>query len=511
MDYFFNPGGIAVIGATQNPNKGGNAIIRNLITGFTGGIYPVNPRYSEINGLKCYPSVLDVPDPVDLAIVFIPAGLVPDAIAECAERGIRGVMIESGGFAETGENGKALQDKTLKIAKDKGVRLWGPNCMGLVDSKSRHVFSFVSPNIWDFGLKTGGVSLIVQSGMLSGVFLIDNMTHGFMGASKVCSIGNKMDVEESELLSYLIDDPETKSIGLYLESIKNGRRFIDVCRRSTKPIVILRGGKSAKGAKAAMSHTASLSGDGAVLSGALAQVGVVEADDFRQMIELSQTLSIVSKPAEEACGRIAILTYSGGAGIVSTDFMDTLGLEVADFAPGTIEALKKVFPDWMPVSNPVDLWPAVEKNGAGVAYGEALKAVCADKDVDAVFIHCFVGGFGLTPDIETLAATSKSAGKQLFCWLLGDSEGAKELHEYATSLGIPVYRELHRAVECISAVYNSNRRHILQETVSASQIQLPDDARTILKEEKGVLDEYQSKRILSSVEIPVVEESVVEN
>jgi acetyltransferase len=281
MEFFFKPKGIAVIGASANPVKGGYFILNNLIKGFQGGIYPVNPAYPAIDGLPCYPSVLDVPDPVDLAIIFVPAPRVPRVLRECARRGIKGAMIESGGFAESGPEGRQLQDRIIEIRRETGIRIWGPNCMGLVDAVHNFVFSFVLPAIWEKGLDSGNVSLVVQSGMLSAGFLIDIMSNGIMGISKACSIGNKADVNECDILEYLIDDPDTGVIGLYLESIPHGRRFMALCRRSLKPIVVLRGGKSRKGAEAAKSHTASLAGNGAVVGAALAQVGVVEAVDFK--------------------------------------------------------------------------------------------------------------------------------------------------------------------------------------------------------------------------------------
>ncbi len=241
--------------------------------GYGGKIYPVNPRYEEINGLKCYPSILDVPDPVELAIVYVGAKLVPQTIEDCAKRGLSGAMLQSAGFSESGPEGAALQRKTAEIAERTGIRLWGPNCMGLVDAANKIIFSTVAPSIWSAGMTPGNVSLIVQSGMLAGAFLIDLMTHGTMGISKACSIGNKMDIHECDILEYFLDDPKTGVIGLYLESIVDGPRFIELCRRSTKPIVVLKGGKSAKGAEAALSHTASMAGNDAVVSGAFRQAG----------------------------------------------------------------------------------------------------------------------------------------------------------------------------------------------------------------------------------------------
>ena len=511
MDFFFNPKGIALIGATTNPAKGGFSILKNLLKGFTGKIFPVNPRYASIEGLTCYASVLDVPDPVDLAIVFVPAPLVPKAIQDCALRKIPGVMIESGGFSETGPEGKKLQDKLQGISRDTGIRLWGPNCMGLVDAVRRHVFSFVSPSIWDYGIIAGEVSLIVQSGMLSAGFLIDTMTHGTMGISKVCSIGNKVDVEESQLLEYLIGDPHTKAIGLYMESIADGRRFMEICSRSPKPIVALKGGKSRKGAEAAMSHTASLSGNGAIISGAMSQAGIIEATDFKQMMDLCRTLAAFPSLPRNLPGRVAVLTYSGGAGIVSADFIENLGLEVADLSSRTLKILESVFPEWMPVANPVDLWPAVEKNGGEKTYMTAVAAVCADPGVDAIFLHLFAGGFSLNFDLSPLADIVKTSGKPMVAWLIGEREQARDLQIAIQKQGIPVFREIRRSVECLCALFKRNNR---EAPWHASIDSFPLEAacgkwRQVLATAAPLLDEHVSKQILADIGIPTVPEKIV--
>jgi len=239
MEFFFKPRGVAIAGATANRQKGGYSILYNVRRGFKGSIYPVNPRYREIDGLPCFPSIMDVPDPVDMAILFVPAAAVPDMAVQCAHRGIRGVIVESGGFSEVGPEGRSLQEQLCRIVADTGLRVWGPNCMGLIDTATETVFSFVTPSIWEDGLLRGGVSLVVQSGMLSGGFLIDAITHGDTGFSKVCSLGNKVDVNECEILAYLLDDPDTEAVGLYLESFVDGRRFIDICAASDKPVVVL--------------------------------------------------------------------------------------------------------------------------------------------------------------------------------------------------------------------------------------------------------------------------------
>jgi acetyltransferase len=458
MNFFFKPKGIALIGASANPLKGGYSILKNLITGYQGPIYPVNPRYRDIEGLQCHDSVLAVPDPVDLAIVFVPARPAVEAVKDCARRGIRGVMVQSAGFSESGESGRALQAELIKIKEKTGMRIWGPNCMGLVDAVNRHVFSFVLPVIWNDGLRAGDVSLIVQSGMLSAGFLIDAVSHGIMGISKACSLGNKADVDECDILEYLIDDSNTRVIGAYLESIADGPRFLAACRKTNKPIVVLKGGKSARGAEAAMSHTASLAGNSAVVHGALSQAGVMEAVDFKQMLDLCRTLAMQKHFSPRGPGRIAVVTYSGGAGIVSTDFMEAMDLDTARLSPETIALLEQIYPEWMPPANPVDLWPAIEKSGPDTAYAKAFEAVCSDPGVDAVLYHVFIGGTIKQMDVSPLAEIANRYHKPVFIWLLGNRTYAHDFQMHAQSLGFPVYRELYRAVECMAAFFKNKKR-----------------------------------------------------
>ncbi len=513
MEFFFKPGGIAVVGATASKGKGGNIIVSNLKKGYSGKIYPVNPGYKEIEGLPCYPSVADVPDPVDLAIVFVAAHMVPRVINDCAKRKIPGVMIQSAGFSETGPNGIALQQEIKQIAEKTGIRLWGPNCMGLVDANQRFIFSTVTPAIWDTGLPCGNVSLIAQSGMLAGAFLIDLMSHGTMGISKVCSIGNKMDVDENDLLAYLIDDPETAAIGLYLESFTDCRRFMALSRRSAKPIVVLNGGKTAGGAAAAVSHTASLSANGALVSGAMAQAGIVEASGFYQLTDYCKTLGMYPKIPSRGRNRVAVLTYTGAAGIVSADIMDRHNLELSALNTATLDALQTVFPTWMPPSNPVDMWPGIILNGSKKTYNKAMEAVCADPGVDAVFVHCFAGGFSLEADLDRMAKTAKEAGKPLVCWISGERDRVYQFQVSAQKTGVPVFREVMRAVECLGTLLNRHPRGIeTDEGPDASEQirRLKKDTRLhVLTLEKGPLDEYVSKQVLEASGIPVVEETPV--
>jgi len=353
MEFFFKPNGIAVVGATPEPYSGGRNLLTNLAFGYEGPIYPVNPKYDEILGLKCYPRVSEIQGPLDLVIIFVPARIVPQILEDCVMKKVRGVIIESGGFAEVGPMGKAIQDQCLAIAKKGGIRIWGPNCMGLIDTEKRYVFSFVIPQDMQEAIRPGHISLMVQSGLLSGGFIITLMGNKTLGLAKVCSIGNKCDVNENDLLEYLLKDPVTKVICLYLESFVNGRRFYELATASEKPIVVLKGGKTPSGAKASFSHTASLAGNYELIRGILKQARVIEADDFFEMMDIARTLEkdfhLQRPPAGKP--RIAILTYSGASGIVTSDHMEKYGLTLANLSLQTRKHLEELNPDWMPVGN----------------------------------------------------------------------------------------------------------------------------------------------------------------
>jgi acetyltransferase len=260
-----------------------------------------------------------------------------------------------------------------------------------------------------------------------------------------------------------------------------------------------------------MSHTASLAGNGAVISGALNQVGVVEAHDFKQMMDVCRSLADYPEIAPKDIRRVAVLTMSGAAGIVSSDFIEEHGLMVADLSTGTVEALKEIFPGWMPVSNPVDLWPAVELHGRKKAYTKAFEAVCADPGVDAVLFHGFVGGDVFRPDISNLVEMAARARKPIFGWVMGQRSEAHKLQMQAKKLGLPVFGELYRTVECMAAVLC--RRKLPEHSPSGISLAgttiAEEDLHKRLTDASGTLDEYQSKQILALCDFPVVDEKIV--
>jgi acetyltransferase len=508
MDSFFNPSSVAVVGAS--PRKGGAQIIQNLLYGYQGAIYPVNPRYEEIQGLPCFPSINEIPHAVDLVIIFIPAHHVPPVLEGCAQKGIKSVMIESAGFSEVGSTGRSLQHRCLEIANASGIRIWGPNCMGLVDVRRRHFFTFMNPRVYQDGLIGSSTSLVVQSGMLSAAFLTDLMGQRAVGVGKVCSIGNKADVDECDLLRYLLEDRDTEVIAFYLESMRKGRLFAEMADGAQKPIVILKGGRSQAGAKAALSHTSSLAGNSRLAESVLATVGVTLAEDFHQMVDIARTLA--STPETQSIVRTAILTFSGGAGIVSCDLMARHGLHVAQLSDKTLKALEGVFPPWMPVANPVDLYPAMEIHGRVATFDRAFAIIAEDPQVDALLIHYVAGLEDEILNLRRLKQIADAKGKTVLFWLLGSNKDTRRFRKEAQAHGITVHGEISRAVECLAA---AARFHTLESRPKITLDGPKGSARSTIREVGSlptnvpVWDEFDSKRLLAGQGVPVVEEALV--
>jgi acyl-CoA synthetase (NDP forming) len=453
MDRFFHPASIAVVGASNR--KGGYQLIKNLLYGYRGTIYPINPNHKEIGGIPCFRSIEDIAGKVDLAIILVPAQVVPSVLEACGRRGVFRVMIESAGFAEVGNEGRAIQDHCAAIAREAGIRIWGPNCMGLVDVPRKHLFTFMTPLIYKDSLIPGRISIIAQSGMLSAAFLSDLMSRRKIGIGKVCSIGNKADVDECNILEYLLDDTETDVVALYLESVLRGRLFAQIASTSDKPIVLLKGGKSEAGGKAAISHTHSLSGNSRLLDSVLQMSGVTLANDFHQMIDMAVALAV--KPRVPSTCHTAILTFSGAAGIVSCDLLEKHGLEVAKLSDNTIDALGDIFPDWMPVENPIDLFPAMELHGRALTYNRAISIVLDDPNVDVLLVNYPEGLEAGSIDLDALKKKADTSGKNVVFWLLGREKATTMFYRRAKAYGITVYWEISRAIECLSAAARFQR------------------------------------------------------
>jgi acetyltransferase len=503
MITFFNPRSVAVVGASEKSL--GHHVVLNLKAGFQGPIYPVNPNYQQIEGLTCYPTIDAIPGPLDLAIVIVPAQMIPTVLEACARKGTRRVIIESAGFSETGPEGRALQARCDEIARPAGIRLWGPNCMGLVDVRRQHFFTFMHPNIRKEGLLPGRISLVVQSGMMSAIFLAELARRG-IGVAKACSIGNRADVDECDLIEHLEQDPDTDVIALYLESILRGRRFTELAQQATKPIVLLKGGQSRAGAQAAMSHTSSLAGNSRLLKSVLSQAGVTMADSIFQMMDMANTLALL--PHLNPTGRVAIMTLSGGAGILACDALERGGLTIAPLAEQTRQLLAEVFPAWMPPANPIDLFPAVAQRGRAVAFEKAFSAAMTDPGIDMVVIHFVSGIDAAVPDIQLMKSMADQHGKVMVFWLMGLAEGKRRFGEAARNAGIAVFDDATRLAECVAATARFNTRKAAAASAPATAVPSPAPATSPLSISSQVWDEFDSKRLLREWRIPVVEERI---
>lgn len=450
VEGFLNPKSVAVVGATPSPQKGGYALVANLLSHCGERLYPVNPKYKEICGRPCYPSVTELPEAVDLAVLFVPAKEVPEVIGQCGRKGVFRVMIQSAGFAETGEQGKLLQERCLAEARNWGIRIWGPNCMGVVNGRTRMVASFMRPHVWKDILSPGDVSVVVQSGMASAGFLMQVMSEGYFGLSKACSIGNRSDINECDLLEYFAWDPETAVVSMYLESVSDPPRFRRAVQRLGKPVVLLRGGVSRGGAMAAQSHTGTLAGNVGVAEGFFRQLRIHRAHDFLELMDLTKALSCWK--GKKGGRRVAVVTFSGAAGIVASDHIESRGMALAELSAATLKKLKEVFPPWMEPSNPVDIWPAIERSGREKAYQESLRALVQDPGVEAVHVHMYVDRPLLEGSWKLLEPLFSWHGRAAL-WLIGDTRCFREVREKVEPMGIPVYGEIQRGIMALALTF----------------------------------------------------------
>lgn len=374
LDMFSNPGAVAVIGASRDPSKLGNGILSNIIQyGFSGDVYPINPKADEILGLTCYPSVLDIDGPIDLAVIVVPYRFVASTLEECGQKGVRGAIVISAGFREAGLEGVRREKELIATAKKHGIRLIGPNCLGVIDTHCPLNASFAA------GMPpTGEIAFMSQSGALCTAILDWALAKG-IGFSRFVSLGNKADIDEIDLLEAWERDPHTKVILLYTEGLTDGQRFIEVARRVTKntPVVAVKSGTTSAGSRAVSSHTGSLAGSEQAYKAAFNQAGVVRAESIEEMFDFSMAFSY--QPSLKG-DRIAVVTNAGGPGIMATDALERLGLQMASLSTETIETLQANLPAASNIYNPID----VLGDAPADRYGLALEAVMKDDGVHGV-------------------------------------------------------------------------------------------------------------------------------
>jgi acyl-CoA synthetase (NDP forming) len=346
LDAIFKPKSVALIGASGTPGKLGYDVLYNLIhAGFEGPIYPINPKADELLGLKVYKDIGSTPTPADLAVVLIPARMVPGAIQQCGEAGVKAAIVVTGGFAEAGEDGEKLQKELARIAEQYGIRVIGPNCQG-VNSPHSHLCAS-----WPLLTNEGGMAFIAQSGTV-GAALMDWASEDQLGVSVFVSLGNRADVDESDCIQYFNDDPNTKVIALYMEGVKRPDVFLDALSKVTKPVVILKAGRSAWGRKAAESHTKSMAGSDAIYEAIFKRYKVYRAETLEELYDFAKALAYMKKPPGK---RLLTISSSGGIAILSIDVAEELGFEVPVPSESLQRRLRAFLSDHCGVSNPVDL------------------------------------------------------------------------------------------------------------------------------------------------------------
>lgn len=512
LDVVFRPTSVAVIGASRDRGSIGRELLQNLLAfDFQGPVYPINRNAASIHGIRCHRSVLDVPDPVDLAVLVVPRDAVLEAVGECARKGVKALVVITAGFKEVGGEGAALEAELARLVRESGMRMVGPNCMGIVntDPEVRLDASFAATLPLP-----GNVAFASQSGALGEAILATARQLG-LGLSQFVSLGNKTDVSGNDLLEHWAEDPRTQIVLLYLESFGNPRNFARSARRITragKPVLAVKAGRTGPGARAASSHTGSLAGLDAAASSLLGQCGVIRADKVEELF--SMAMAFATQPIPRG-SRIAILTNAGGPGIMATDALVTYGLDVADLLPATREAMAAVLPPEASTANPVDMIASAD----APKYRACTEELLSDPGVDALIV-VFVSPVVIdsrtvaSAILEGVAAgrTRGGEGKPILSCFMGRAHGA-EAEQRLREGGIPVYAFPEAAAQALAAMARFRRWIDRPEgTVPALDVDREAAAGVlarVVEAGREWLDADEAHALLEAYGIPVVPSRLV--
>ncbi|MGA7878870.1 MAG: acetate--CoA ligase family protein [Desulfoferrobacter sp.] len=457
LDAIFSPQTVAVVGASTTPGKVGHDIFSNILKGgYSGTLYPVNPHARSVLSVRAYPSVNEIPDELDLAIIILPPKLALESVKESVRKGVRGIVIVSAGFREVGKEGAEIEQKIVSVCREAGVRLVGPNCLGVINPlesvRLNASFSTRMP-------APGKISFISQSGALC-TAVLDFAADRDFGFSKFISIGNKADVDELDLLQYLHEDIDTEVIMIYLEELRRGHEFIEAVKEITSgrrrtPVLVIKSGRTSAGARAAASHTGALAGSEAVYDSIFEQSGIIRAESINELFDFAgaftyKTSTALGKVSRKlpAGNRVAIVTNAGGPGIVATDMTISAGLDLASFQDETIEELSQHLPATANVHNPVDVIGDATQD----RYESALSAVLKDEGVDGALViltpQSMTDVLGIAKAIVRVARGSRKPMLSCFMGIIDVSEGVKFLQEH----GYPVFRFPEDAAKAFGAI-----------------------------------------------------------
>jgi acetyltransferase len=520
LDTIFSPQSVAVVGASTTPGKVGHDIFANILKGgYKGILYPVNPNAKSVLSVRAYPNILDIPDDVDLAIIILPPRVALKAIKEAIKKGVKGIVIVSAGFREVGGEGLEIENQIVSICKKAGVRVVGPNCLGVINPLSsvslNASFSRRMP-------KSGNISFISQSGALC-TAVLDFAADRDFGFSKFISIGNKADVDELDLMRYMHDDKDTEVIMIYLEELKKGLEFVESVKEITSgdrptPILVIKSGRTTAGARAAASHTGALAGSEAVYDAIFKQAGIIRVDSIDELFDYAiafayKNKSETGKFTRKVPGgnRVAIVTNAGGPGIVATDMTVSSGLKLAKFHEETIEALESHLPLTANLYNPVD----IIGDAAQDRYENALSSVIKDEDVDGALViltpQSMTNALGTA---EAIVRIDRRTHKPILCCFMGIfdvSSGVKYLQEH----GIPVFKFPENTAKAFGALYRYsnwlNRQHLAQFTLKHNKERAAEIIENSLAAGKTYLSELDGLELLKCYGFNVLPAQIAKN
>jgi acetyltransferase len=504
LNRIFKPERMAVIGASEKPGTIGNAIMTNLIRGkFAGTLHPVNPKYEVIHGLRSYKSVSALEAGIDLAVIATPIQTVPDVIKECVDRNVGGAIVISAGGKEAGEKGKAIENKIRQTAYDGGLRIIGPNCLGIIRPNKNLNASFASEMP-----SAGNLAFVSQSGAIC-TTVLDLAFREKFGFSHFVSTGSMLDVDFGDMIDYLGNDYATKSILLYIENLTNFRKFMSAARSVSrvKPIIVLKSGRSAAGAKAAASHTGAMAGEDAVYDAAFKRAGIVRVDTIEELFDCAE---LTAKQPRPAGARLAIITNGGGPGVMAVDMLARHGREPAKLETETLDTLNKFLPEFWSRSNPIDILGDATPDRFRRVFEVCFQA----KEIDAVLAVLAPQALADPKSIaEVLASTIKGRQHPVFaCWMGGKS--IARAVEILNEAGIPTYETPERAVRAFLYMHAYSRNlETLREIPARLSRSLSFDrerARNLISRapDTGFMPESDSKDILASYGLPVIRTEV---
>jgi 4-hydroxybutyryl-CoA synthetase (ADP-forming) len=493
---FFSPKSIAIIGASEKPGVG-KTIFYNIAKHFKGKIYPVTPSNPTVGGLTAYKNVLDIPDSIDLAVVAAPSKFTPSVMEEVGKKGIKGAIIVSAGFKEVDEAGAKLEREVGEIAKKYDIKVIGPNCLGIMSFSKDNIMNCTFLKITP---KFGNIALVSQSGAICAATVEDAEAQN-IGFSKVISMGNKVDMDESDVLELLAEDEDTKVIVMYLEDIRNARRFMEIAKKITtereKPIIVLKSGRTAEGAKAAASHTGALGGSDVNYEAAFAQCGVIRVDTMGELFDLATAFSKQPLPN----GNVVIVSNAGGPAIISTDACSRYGLKMADIS-SIRDEIASVIPTYGSPRNPVDIVGDADY----LRFEKVLHLTLAHPNVGSVVTMCTPSATLNYDDLARVLVkvSQQFPNKTILASLMGLAEGM-ENRRIMSEGGIPYYLYSEPAIRTLKAMYDfkkwlddaSNKRTILQFAKDTAKVKsifenVRKNGRSNLLEEEGyeVLEAY---------------------